>query len=99
MEDITIDSSVVEIPTSYTLENKLIYFCILEYLKPFAKNQWEENFDLLKFKSGLQSVLVSNFKYAFTKIDVILKEDGALEGSVQYTGGKVLTFQLHSNKF
>lgn len=88
----------VTIPTSYSLENKLIYVCILEYLKPFATNVWQEDFDLTKFKAGLQNTLITNFKYAFTKIEASLKEDGTLEGHVQYTGGKVLTFNLQHSK-
>lgn len=101
MEEVTYDIELekVTLPTSFTLENKLIYICILEFLKPYSKKEnWQEDFNLTKFKTDLQSLLITNFKYAFTKIEASINENGTLTGNVQYTGGKVLTFNLETSK-
>lgn len=86
----------VQMPISYSLENKLIYIVVTEFLKPLASGVISQEVSD-KFKLELSSALVTNFKFPFTKIDITY-EDNILKGLIQYTGGKSLKFELKNNK-
>lgn len=92
------DVKALHIPAGYTLENTLIYVVVQKFLyDKFFLSTKEGNIEVGKLKNELGALLMSNFKYAFTKVEVTLKES-TLAGEIEYVGGKPIKFELTTNK-
>lgn len=90
---IPIEIKEYEIPTSYTLENKLLTV----FLREYAEEHLFSSIEAKKLQLDLAERLFKHFKYAFTKIDVTINEEKTTI-EVEYTGGKPLTLEILHTK-
>lgn len=91
------DMRTYEIPNSYTLENKLLYICVYEFLQDKMLLEFKE-LDAKQIKNELATLLIKTFKYSFTSIEVQI-EGVELTGHIVYTGGNPLDFILRNTQF
>ena len=87
------ETDMVEIPSFYTLDNKLIYVAVYEYIKPFIEGAFIDQSEVLKMKIDLSNSLLKTFKHNFTKIELTY-QDKILKGIIEYENGLPLAFEL-----
>jgi hypothetical protein len=82
------------IPTTYTLDNRLLYVAIRQFLVDSLEILEEGKLEeIKKLTNELRLFLISKFKFAFTKIELNCINK-VVKGHIEYTNGNPLTFEL-----
>lgn len=89
------EGKVLHFPANYSLENILISVLVKRFIQEKLLSVKSDNVEVSKLKSELSSLLITHFKYSFTKVEVSI-EGSIIRGHIEYIGGKPIRFELET---
>jgi hypothetical protein len=88
------DVYIIEVPKEYTLQNKLVYVFIKDFVEVNFTKIASLDDDFIEIKGKFFQEIAKNFKFTFTKVE-IEREGNMVRGQVVCKEGKPLEFQIN----